>query len=91
MNSLALSRLEAQVFPHGVTSIVHQNDLENLMTNLNPISAKDVLSKWTQLTDVEASSIKSFESLSAQVAKSYKLDRTKADAEVKSWMVGRTF
>ena len=61
------------------------------MTGSTHISAKDISSKWGKLSEAEASAVKSFDSLSAQVAKSYNLDKAKAEAEVKTWMAGRTF
>jgi len=61
------------------------------MTNLNHVSAQDISSKWSKVTQTEASAIKNVDSLSAQVAKSYNLDRAKADAEVKAFMGSRTF
>jgi hypothetical protein len=42
-------------------------------------------------TDVWLTNIKNVDSLSAQVAKSYNLDKAKADAEVKAFMGTRTF
>ena len=61
------------------------------MTGLNRVTAKEISTKWGKLSETEASSIKNFDGLSAQVAKSYNLDKSKADAEVKAWMAGRTF
>jgi hypothetical protein len=61
------------------------------MTGSNHVSAQDISSKWTKVTPSEANAIKNVESLSAQVAKSYNLDRAKADAEVKAFMGTRTF
>ena len=61
------------------------------MTGSTHISAKDISSKWSKVSETEASAIKNFDSLSEQVAKSYNLDKPKADAEVKAWMAGRTF
>lgn len=61
------------------------------MTGLTQISAKDISSRWDKVTESEAAAIRNVESLAAQVAKSYSLDRPKADGEVKAWMVGRTF
>jgi hypothetical protein len=61
------------------------------MANLNPISAQDISSQWSKVTQTEASAIKNVDSLSAQVAKSYNLDKAKADAEVKAFMGSRTF
>jgi hypothetical protein len=55
------------------------------------VTAKEISSKWGKFTDAEASPIKNFDSLSAQVAKSYNLKKPKAPAEVKAWMIGRTF
>jgi hypothetical protein len=65
--------------------------LEKEMTGSTQVTAKEISSKWGKLTEAEASSIKNLDSLSAQVAKSYNLDKPKADAEVKAWMAGRTF
>jgi hypothetical protein len=62
------------------------------MTGSTHISAKEISSKWSKVSETEASGIKNFDSLSAQVAKSYNLDKAMmADAEVKAWMAGRTF
>jgi hypothetical protein len=61
------------------------------MTSSTQVTAKEISSKWGKLSESEASSIKSFDSLSAQVAKSYNLGKPQADAEVKAWMAGRTF
>ena len=56
------------------------------MTNLNHVSAQDISAKWSKVTHTEAASIKSTDSLSAQVQKSYGFDKAKADAEVKQFM-----
>ena len=61
------------------------------MSGSNHVSAQDISSKWSKLTESEAAAIKNVESLSAQVAKSYNLDKAKADAEVKAFMGSRTF
>jgi hypothetical protein len=61
------------------------------MTASTHVSAKDISSKWSKFSDSEAAAIKSTEGLSAQVVKTYSLDKAKADAEVKTWMAGRTF
>ena len=61
------------------------------MTDSNHVSAQDISSKWSKVTQNEANAIKNVEGLSAQVAKSYNLDKAKADAEVKAFMGTRTF
>ena len=61
------------------------------MTDSNHVSAQDISSKWSKVTRNEANAIKNVEGLSAQVAKSYNLDKAKADAEVKAFMGTRTF
>jgi hypothetical protein len=61
------------------------------MTNPNNVSAQDICSRWAKVTQVEAAAIKNTDGLSAQVAKSYGLDKAMADAEVKAFMGTRTF
>jgi hypothetical protein len=61
------------------------------MTNPNHVSAQDISTKWSKVTQTEAASIKNTDSLSAQVQKSYGFDKAKADAEVKEFMGARTF
>lgn len=61
------------------------------MTGSTQVTAKEISSKWGKFTEAEASAIRNLDGLSAQVAKSYNLDKPKADAEVKAWMAGRTF
>jgi hypothetical protein len=61
------------------------------MTGSTQISAKDISSKWGKFSEAEAGAIKNVEALTAQVVKSYSRDRAAADAEVKAFMVGRTF
>ena len=61
------------------------------MTNLNHVSAQDISSKWSKVTQTEAAAIKSVDALSAQVQKSYGFDKAKADAEVKQFMGTRSF
>ena len=58
------------------------------MTNPNNVSAQDICSRWAQ---VEAAAIKNTDGLSAQVAKSYGLDKAMADAQVRAFMGTRTF
>lgn len=61
------------------------------MTNPNNVSAQDICSRWAKVTQVEAAAIKNTDGLSAQLEKSYGLDKAKADAEVKAFMGSRTF
>jgi hypothetical protein len=61
------------------------------MTISNRVSAQDISSKWAKVSQTEANAIKNIEGLSAQVAKSYNLDKAKADGEVKAFMGTRTF
>ena len=61
------------------------------MTNPNNVSAQDICSRWAKVTQVEAAAIKNTVGLSAQLEKSYGLDKAKADAEVKAFMGSRTF
>jgi hypothetical protein len=65
--------------------------LEDKMTGSNHVSAGDISSKWSKVTQAEAAAIRNTDSLSAQVQKSYGLDKAKADAEVKAFMSTRTF
>ena len=66
-------------------------NLEDEMTNLNHVSALDISAEWSKVTESEAAAIRNVDSLSAQVQKSYGLDKAKADAEVKQFMGTRTF
>jgi hypothetical protein len=61
------------------------------MTNSNQISSKDICAKWTKFTVAEADALKTPESLSAQLMKSYNLPKAQAEADVKAWLAGRTF
>ena len=61
------------------------------MTNLNYVSPTDISVKWSKVTQAEAAAIRNTDGLSAQVQKSYGLDKMKADAEVKQFMGVRTF
>ncbi|HEX8167641.1 MAG TPA: hypothetical protein VF601_17875 [Beijerinckiaceae bacterium] len=61
------------------------------MTNQNRVSAEDIYAKWSKVTHSEAAAIKSADSLSAQVQKSYGFDKVKADAEVRAFMGARSF
>jgi hypothetical protein len=61
------------------------------MTDSNHVCAQDISSKWSKVTQNEANAIKNVEGLSAQVAKSYNLDKAKAGAEVKAFMGTRPF
>ena len=61
------------------------------MTNPNNVSAQDICSRWAKVTQVEAAAINNTDGLSAQLEKSYGLDKAKADAEVKAFMGSRTF
>jgi len=61
------------------------------MTVSTRISAKELSAKWSKFSDAEAGAIKNVETLTAQVVKTYSRDKTAADAEVKAFMVGRTF
>jgi hypothetical protein len=72
-------------------SRIDQRIGESKMTDSNHVSAQDISSKWSKVTQNEANAIKNVEGLSAQVAKSYNLDKAKADAEVKAFMGTRTF
>ena len=56
------------------------------MTNPNNVSAQDICSRWAKVTQVEAAAIKNTDGLSAQVAKSYGLDKAMADAQVRAFM-----
>jgi hypothetical protein len=55
------------------------------------IHAKDIHSKWSKLSEAELANVKSHSSLSALVAKAYSLDKAKADADVTTWLAGRSF
>jgi hypothetical protein len=68
-----------------------QNNSEDRMANLNHVSATDICSKWSKVTQAEAAAIRNTDGLSAQVQKSYGLDKTRADADVKQFMGVRTF
>jgi hypothetical protein len=61
------------------------------MPNQNRVSAEDIYAKWPKVTHSEASAIRTVDGLSAQVQKSYGLDKAKADAEVRAFMGARTF
>ena len=61
------------------------------MTGSNHVSTADISSKWSKVTQAEAAAIRNTDSLSAQVQKSYGLDKAKADAEVLAFMGTRTF
>jgi hypothetical protein len=61
------------------------------MTNSNQILSKDICTKWTKVTVAEADAVKTPESLSAQLIKSYNLPKAQAEADVKAWLAGRTF
>jgi hypothetical protein len=60
------------------------------MTNTK-IVAKDIHAHWTKLTEAELAQVKSHAALSALVVKAYSLDKAKADADVTTWMAGRSF
>ena len=61
------------------------------MTGSTQISAKDISLKWGKFSEAEAGAIKSAEALSVQLVKSYGRVKAAADAEVKAFMLGRTF
>ena len=45
------------------------------MTGSNHVSAADISSKWSKVTQAEAAAIRNTDSLSAQVQKNYGLDK----------------
>ena len=47
------------------------------MTGSNHVSAADISSKWSKVTQAEAAAIRNTDSLSAQVQKSYGLDKAR--------------
>jgi hypothetical protein len=55
------------------------------------ILAKDIHAKWGKVTEADAAAVKSHDALSALVVKAYSLDKARADADVTTWMAGRTF
>ena len=55
------------------------------------IQTKDIQSKWPKFSSAELANVKSHDSLSALVAKAYSLDKAKADADVTTWLAGRSF
>jgi hypothetical protein len=66
-------------------------DSENEMIGSNRVSTKEICAQWPKFTESEAGGLKTPESLSVQVAKSYNLPQAQADADVKAWLAGRTF
>ena len=66
-------------------------DSENEMIGSNRVSTKEICAQWPKFTESEAGGLKTPESLSAHVAKSYNLPQAKAEADVKAWLAGRTF
>jgi hypothetical protein len=64
------------------------------MTSTNPttrILAKDIHARWPKFTDSEAAAVKNHADLTAQVVKSYNMDKAQADKDVTSWVAGRSF
>ena len=55
------------------------------------ILAKDVHAKWGKLTEADVATVRTHDALSALVVKAYSLDKARADADVTTWMAGRTF
>ena len=61
------------------------------MIGSNRVTMKEICTKWPKFTEPQAEGLKTFENLSAQVAKSYNLPQAQAEADVKTWLAGRTF
>jgi hypothetical protein len=55
------------------------------------ILAKDIHTRWGKLTEADVAAVKTHDALSALVVKAYGLDKASADADVTTWMAGRTF
>ena len=64
---------------------------ENEMIGSNRVTTKEICAQWPKFTEPQAEGLKTFENLSAQVAKSYNLPQAQAEADVKAWLAGRTF
>ncbi|MGD0763404.1 MAG: hypothetical protein ABR929_09500 [Roseiarcus sp.] len=60
------------------------------MTNTK-IQANDIHAKWSRLNQADLANVKSHDALSALVAKTYSLDKGRADTDVTAWMAGRSF
>jgi hypothetical protein len=60
------------------------------MTNTK-ILAKDIHAHWSKLNEADLTHVKSHDALSALVVKEYGLAKAKADADVTTWMAGRSF
>ena len=61
------------------------------MIGSNRVTTKDICTRWPKFTEPQAEGFKTSENLSAQVAKSYNLPQSQAEADVKTWLAGRTF
>jgi hypothetical protein len=57
----------------------------------NKITAKDIYTMWSKLSQADLANVRSHDALSALVGKGYSLDKVKADAVVTVWMAGRSF
>jgi len=60
------------------------------MTNTK-ILLNDIHAKWSKLNQADLANVKSRDALSALVVKAYSLDKARADADVTTWMAGRSF
>ncbi len=60
------------------------------MTNTK-IRADDIHAKWSKLNVADLTNVRSHDALSALVVKAYSLDKARADADVTTWMAGRSF
>jgi hypothetical protein len=63
---------------------------EMVMSNTK-ILAKDIHAKWPKLNEADLAHVKSHDALSALLVNGYGLDKAKADADVTTWMAGRSF
>jgi hypothetical protein len=61
------------------------------MIGSNRVTTKEICVQWPKFTEPQAEGLKTFENLSAQVAKSYNLPQAQAEADVRTWLAGRTF
>jgi hypothetical protein len=64
--------------------------LEIYMTNTK-IQANDIRARWSKLNQANLAIVRSHDALAALVVEAYNLDKAGADAEVTTWMVGRSF
>ena len=60
------------------------------MTNTK-ILVSDIHAKWSKLNEADLANVKTHDALTALVVKAYSLDKARADADVTTWMAGRTF